>query len=251
LVECFASGHCAKKGSRLSSTRLGQILAEPGDGIAIVRATPLKPVSPFDNLQLVPWSTLRCQSISYRFLKHGKSMCLGRSLQAQTNPFSYAWPSNYPDYKELRKYFDYCDEVLDIKSNTAFESVVVGAKFNTDEGRWHVKTADGRTAKAKYLVVAAGFAAKRYVPPWDGIDKFKGIIHHSSFWPDEEIDVKGKKCAIIGTGATGVQITQAWGPVAGEVKVNCISCNRFSYADICHRSSNVHQTSLCLCVAAQ
>ena len=33
------------------------------------------------------------------------------------------------------------------------------------------------------------------------------------------MDVKGKKCAIIGTGATGVQITQAWGPTAGEVKV--------------------------------
>jgi hypothetical protein len=90
--------------------------------------------------------------------------------------------------------------MLDIKSNTAFESVVTGASFNTDEGRWHVKTADGRTAKAKYLVVAAGFAAKRYVPDWPGIEKFKGTVHHSSFWPDEEVDVKGKKCAIIGTG---------------------------------------------------
>jgi cation diffusion facilitator CzcD-associated flavoprotein CzcO len=131
----------------------------------------------------------------------------------------YNWPSNYPTYRELRDYFDHCDKVLDIKSNTAFESVVTGAQFNTDEGRWHVKTADGRIARAKYLVVAAGFAAKRYVPDWPGIEKFKGIIHHSSFWPDEEIDVKGKKCAIIGTGASGVQVTQAWGPVAGDLKV--------------------------------
>lgn len=51
------------------------------------------------------------------------------------------------------------------------------------------------------------------------MDKFKGVIHHSSFWPDEEVDVKGKRCAVIGTGASGVQIVQAWGPVAGEVKV--------------------------------
>ncbi|KIW79904.1 hypothetical protein Z517_06519 [Fonsecaea pedrosoi CBS 271.37] len=132
---------------------------------------------------------------------------------------TYNWPSNYPTYKELRDYFDHCDKVLDIKSQTAFESVVVEAKFNTDEGRWYVKTADGRTAKAKYLVVAAGFAAKRYVPDWPGIEKFQGIVHHSSFWPDEEISVQGKKCAIIGTGASGVQITQAWGPKAGELKV--------------------------------
>ncbi|TKA32314.1 hypothetical protein B0A54_14465 [Friedmanniomyces endolithicus] len=127
----------------------------------------------------------------------------------------YNWPNNYPGYKELRDYFDHCDKVLDIKSQTAFESVVTDAHFNTEEGRWSVKTADGRTAKTKYLVICAGFAAKRYVrrtdqwslsalfsdsltslkvPPWDGIDKFKGIVHHSSFWPDEEIDVTGKRC---------------------------------------------------------
>ncbi|KAF1935991.1 cyclohexanone monooxygenase [Clathrospora elynae] len=131
----------------------------------------------------------------------------------------YAWPSNYPDYKELRKYFDYCDSVLDIKSQCAFRSVVTGAKFNTEEGRWYVKTADGRTCRAKNLIIAAGFAAKRYIPPWKGIEKFEGIVHHSSFWPDEEIDVSGKKCCIIGTGATGVQVTQAWGPKAGHLKV--------------------------------
>ena len=133
--------------------------------------------------------------------------------------FRYDWPTNYPDYRELRSYFDHCDKVLDIKSHTAFESVVIDAQFNTDEGHWHVKTADGRTAKAKYLVIAAGFAAKRYVPPWPGINDFGGILHHSSFWPDEEIDVAGKKCAIIGTGASGVQITQNWGPRCGSLKV--------------------------------
>ncbi|USW55086.1 Putative FAD/NAD(P)-binding domain, FAD/NAD(P)-binding domain superfamily [Septoria linicola] len=133
---------------------------------------------------------------------------------------THNWPNNYPTYKDLRAYFDHCDKVLGIKEQTAFESVVVGADFNIKEGRWHVKTADGRTAKAKYLVVAAGFAAKRYLPEeWKDVDKFQGVMHHSSFWPDEEMSVKGKKCAIIGTGATGVQITQAWGPTAGEVKV--------------------------------
>lgn len=51
------------------------------------------------------------------------------------------------------------------------------------------------------------------------MDRFKGVIHHSSFWPDEKVEVKGKRCAVIGTGASGVQIVQAWGPEASEVKV--------------------------------
>lgn len=132
----------------------------------------------------------------------------------------WTWPSNYPTYEDLRAYFDHCDKVLDIKSHTAFDSVVVDAQFQTGEGRWHVKTADGRTAKAKYMVVAAGFAAKRYIPDeFIGIDKFQGICHHSSFWPDLNIDVSNKKCCVIGTGASGVQIVQKWGPNVGHLKV--------------------------------
>ncbi|KAJ9499368.1 hypothetical protein LTR99_008656 [Exophiala xenobiotica] len=132
----------------------------------------------------------------------------------------WTWPSNYPTYEDLRAYFDHCDKVLDIKSHTAFDSVVVESQFNTDEGRWHVKTADGRTAKTKYLVIAAGFAAKRYVPDeFIGIDNFQGVCHHSSFWPDLNIDVSDKKCCVIGTGASGVQIVQKWGPNVGSLKV--------------------------------
>ncbi|KAI3339857.1 hypothetical protein F4824DRAFT_454961 [Ustulina deusta] len=132
---------------------------------------------------------------------------------------SWNWNSNYPNYKDLRAYFDHVDKAVGVKKDCAFNTVVSGAHFDTNLGRWIVKTSDGRTAKAKYLILGTGFAANRYVPPWPGMDKFKGVIHHSSFWPDEPVDVKGKRCAVIGTGASGVQIVQAWGPVAGEVKV--------------------------------
>ncbi|RFU25210.1 hypothetical protein B7463_g11132, partial [Scytalidium lignicola] len=131
----------------------------------------------------------------------------------------WTWTTNYPNYQELRAYFDHVDNVLDIKKDCAFESVVVDAQFNENEGKWTVKTADGRTAKSKYLVVAAGFAAKRYIPDFKGLDSFKGVIHHSSFWPEEGVDVKGKRCAVIGTGASGVQISQEWGPEVGSLKV--------------------------------
>ncbi|KAI1363470.1 hypothetical protein F5Y08DRAFT_309489 [Xylaria arbuscula] len=152
----------------------------------------------------------------------------GANVDSEVPSYEFSWPevwkpwnwtSNYPDYEELRAYFDHVDKVIGVKKDCAFNTVVTGAHFDTELGRWIVKTSDGRIAKAKYLVLGTGFAAKRYVPPWPGMDKFKGVIHHSSFWPDEEVDVKGKRCAVIGTGASGVQIVQAWGPVAGEVKV--------------------------------
>lgn len=88
----------------------------------------------------------------------------------------WTWTTNYPDFRELRAYFDHVDKVLDISKDTAFGSVVVDAQFDTGAGKWSVKTADGRTARPKFLIIAAGFAAKRYVPDWPGIDSFKGML---------------------------------------------------------------------------
>ncbi|KAK7722204.1 hypothetical protein SLS64_000737 [Diaporthe eres] len=132
---------------------------------------------------------------------------------------TWNWSTNYPDFKELRAYFDHVDKVIDVKKDCSFNTVVTSGNFDTAEGKWIVKTADGRTSKARFFILGTGFAAKRYIPDWPGIDKFQGIVHHSSFWPDDEIDVRGKRCAVIGTGASGVQISQEWGPIAGSVKV--------------------------------
>ncbi|CAK4034736.1 Baeyer-Villiger monooxygenase [Lecanosticta acicola] len=131
----------------------------------------------------------------------------------------WTWSTNYPNYQELQAYFAHADKVLELSKDCAFETVVVGAEFDEKAGKWTVKTVDGRTAKAKFLIVAAGFAAKRYIPDFQGLDKFKGTMYHSSFWPAEGVDVRGKKCAVVGTGASGVQIFQEWGPIAGDLKI--------------------------------
>jgi cation diffusion facilitator CzcD-associated flavoprotein CzcO len=113
---------------------------------------------------------------------------------------TWTFTTNYPDWRELQAYFEYVDKVCDLSKDTAFETVVTSAEFDQGAGKWTVKTADGRIAKTKFLIIAAGFAAKRYIPDYKSMDKFKGVIHHSSFWPIEDVDVKGKRVAVVGTG---------------------------------------------------
>ncbi|PWY68397.1 FAD/NAD(P)-binding domain-containing protein [Aspergillus heteromorphus CBS 117.55] len=152
----------------------------------------------------------------------------GARVDSQVPQYQYSWPetwanwtwsTNYPSYDELRAYFDHVESVLDIKKDCALGTVVVGAEFNPESGRWKISTEDGREVSAKYFIVATGFAAKRYIPEWPGVDSFRGQVHHSAFWPEEGVELRGKKCAVIGTGASGVQITQALGPVASSLKV--------------------------------
>ncbi|KAF2115761.1 hypothetical protein BDV96DRAFT_55684 [Lophiotrema nucula] len=131
----------------------------------------------------------------------------------------WTWSERYPGFAELRKYFEHVDKKLDVKKDVAFETRVVGAQFDKPSAKWVIKTEDGRTARARYLLLATGFAAKRHFPDWMGMDKFKGEIHHSSFWPDAGVDVKGKRVAVVGTGSTGVQIAQETAKTAGSVTV--------------------------------
>lgn len=132
---------------------------------------------------------------------------------------TWTWTTNYPDWHELQAYFDHVDKVCKLSKDCAFGTVVTSAEFDPNQGKWQVGTADGRKAKARFLIVAAGFAAKRYIPDYASMDKFQGIMHHSSFWPIEGVDARGKKVAVVGTGASGVQIIQEWGPEVEHLTV--------------------------------
>ena len=131
----------------------------------------------------------------------------------------WSWKQLYPSVDELRAYFEHCDKILDIKKDVAFKTTVVEAKFDTTVGKWTIKTDDGRITKAKYFLPCIGFAAATYVPDFPGLETFKGEIHHSSKWPETPVNVSGKKVAVIGTGATGVQIIQEWGKEAKSLVV--------------------------------
>jgi cation diffusion facilitator CzcD-associated flavoprotein CzcO len=122
------------------------------------------------------------------------------SYQSQKSTTRGTSQPTIPDWQELQAYFDHCDKVCNLSKDTAFETVVTSAEFDEEAGKWTVKTADGRTAKTRFLIIAAGFAAKRYIPDYKSMDKFKGVIHHSSFWPPEDVNVKGKRVAVVGTG---------------------------------------------------
>ena len=126
------------------------------------------------------------------------------------------WSSHYPDHVELRAYFEHIDKKLEISKDTIFHTKVERATWDDDERLWLLECNTGRSFKTRHFVASIGFAAKRYFPDWEGLNDFEGEIHHSSFWPHEGVNVAGKRCGVVGTGATGVQITQEWAREVGD-----------------------------------
>lgn len=107
----------------------------------------------------------------------------------------------------------------DLEKDTQFNTFVDSASWNDSERLWTIHTREGGCYKARYLLLNTGFAAKRYIPDWNGIGTFKGTFIHPSYWPHDGLDLKGKRVAVIGTGSTGVQLATELSSIAGELVV--------------------------------
>lgn len=132
----------------------------------------------------------------------------------------WSWSQRYPDFKEIRRYFDHVDKVLDLSRDAYFNSRVTAAHWDDAAKRWNVTSGpkDGpqRKSSAQFIFLCIGFASKINWPDIPNRDAFKGELIHSGIWPNglEAQQLAGKKIGQIGTGATGVQLAQELGKVA-------------------------------------
>ncbi len=129
------------------------------------------------------------------------------------------WEERFPDHRALRRYFAHVDEVWDLSRDIRFSTRVEGATWDEDGRAWQVRTSAGDTLRTRYLVLCTGFAAKAYIPDFPGLEDFAGEWHHTAHWPQEGVELTGKRVGVIGTGASGVQVTQEAAKVAAELTV--------------------------------
>lgn len=131
----------------------------------------------------------------------------------------WSYSELYPAWTELREYFAYVDEKLDISKDVSFGTRVTGAEFDAGRNQWVVRTSDGRTTRCRFLVPCLGFAAAPLVPDFPGLSSFRGVWHHTAWWPQEGLDLSGCRVAVIGTGASGIQVIQEAARDAADVTV--------------------------------
>ncbi len=131
----------------------------------------------------------------------------------------WTWTERFPAWDELRRYFRYVDQKLDLSRDIRFNTRVEAAEFDEGKQQWTVRSQDGCALQARFLVLCTGFAAKPYVPALKGLDRFKGAKHHTAWWPQNGLDLTAKRVGVIGTGASGVQVVQEAAALAAELTV--------------------------------
>ena len=120
----------------------------------------------------------------------------------------WTWSERFPGWAELRAYFRHVCDTLNLWPLMRMGSRVESADFDAGRGLWNLQLEGGETIKTRFLLPALGFASKPYIPDIPGIEVFEGEWCHTARWPQEGIDLDGRKVALIGTGASGVQVAQ-------------------------------------------
>ncbi|MGY4710152.1 flavin-containing monooxygenase [Mycolicibacterium sp. CBM1] len=123
------------------------------------------------------------------------------------------WTYMWSFQPEILDYLQGVTDKYGLRRYLRFGAHVDRAHWDETESRWHVFTKDGREYVAQFLISGAGALHIPSIPDVDGIEDFTGAAFHSAQW-DHGVDITGKKVAVIGTGASAIQIVPA---IVGQV----------------------------------
>ncbi len=120
----------------------------------------------------------------------------------------WSYTEMFPAWHEIRAYFKYVDEKMGLSKDVRLNTRIETASFDGERDQWLVTTDKGDAVRTRFLIVCTGFASKPHYPKITGMDTFEGLTAHAGRWPQDDIDFTDKRVGIVGTGASGVQLTE-------------------------------------------
>jgi cation diffusion facilitator CzcD-associated flavoprotein CzcO len=126
----------------------------------------------------------------------------------------WEWSEHFAGQPETLRYLNYVADKFDLRRDIQFRSRVTTAVYDEGSRSWSITLEDGSRFDTRFLITAIGPLSTPTLPRIEGRDDFRGASFHTARWPKEPVDFTGKRVAVIGTGATGVQTIQT---IAGQV----------------------------------
>ena len=120
----------------------------------------------------------------------------------------FGYPNPFCEASENQKYFNWIADSFGLRDHIEFNTEVRSLTWDEAEGTWEIRMdgPDGeRVQRSRAVITAVGFLNRPNLPEIEGASEFRGRSWHTSRWPDD-VDLSGKRVAVIGTGATGYQM---------------------------------------------
>src|SRR5438105_5940261 len=129
------------------------------------------------------------------------------------------WEEHFAAQPQTERYLNYVADKFDLRRDIQFRSRVTAAHYQEDTRSWDVSLEDGRRYTTRLLITAIGVLSAATMPTIPGVATFQGQSCHTHDWPKEPVCFAGKRVAVIGTGATGVQTITEVATTAGPLTV--------------------------------
>ncbi|MEV2246788.1 NAD(P)/FAD-dependent oxidoreductase [Streptomyces sp. NPDC049970] len=134
--------------------------------------------------------------------------------------FSFApnpdWPRTFSGQEHIRAYLEHVADTFGLRPHIRLGHEVAVMRWDNDELHWVIESANGSTITADAVVSATGPLSDPKLPDIPGLAEFPGKVFHSAQW-DHDYDLTGKRVAVIGTGASAIQIVPEIQPKAGRL----------------------------------
>jgi cation diffusion facilitator CzcD-associated flavoprotein CzcO len=137
------------------------------------------------------------------------------SFSFEPNP---RWSRMFAPQGEILEYLKHCADKYGIRPHIRFRSEVLRAEFIEREGRWRIETRGGDVYRARYVILGIGALSRPAFPEIPGRERFAGRSFHSAEW-DHSYSFAGKRVAVVGTGASAIQIVPQLAKEAGRLTV--------------------------------
>ena len=148
----------------------------------------------------------------------------GAACDVPSHLYSYSfepkadWSRKYAPQAEIHGYIRHCVDKYGLAPRIRCNTEVSHAEFDEAQGLWQVHTRCGKTLHARSLVTACGQLSRPAYPRIDGLEQFAGPAFHSAHWR-HDVELKGKRIAVIGTGASAIQFVPQIQPLASQLSL--------------------------------
>ena len=129
------------------------------------------------------------------------------------------WKERFSGQPENLRYLNNVADRFGLRKYMQFNCKVEAAHYDETNDLWRLKIDDGRELTSRFVVMAVGLLSIPTPPRLTGMEKFKGRSFHTFYWPHEPVEMAGKKVAVIGTGATGIQVIAEIADKVGDLTV--------------------------------
>lgn len=138
----------------------------------------------------------------------------GAACDVPSPTYSYSfeleteWSQRFGSQAEIKAYLERCAAKYGVLAKARFNTEVIAATFDESSGRWLVELAGGEQQWFDVVIAAPGQLSRPKIPDIEGVDSFTGPQFHSAHW-DHSVDTTGRTVAVVGSGASAVQLVPA------------------------------------------